>query len=109
MKRGEIWTAAGGADYAGKPRPVVVVQDSGFGDLASITICPLTSDPTEAPLLRLAVAPSSANGLKAVSRIMVDKVTTVPRSKLGRRIGRLAEADLRRLSRAIIVFLGLAD
>ncbi len=50
MKRGEIWTAAGGKDYAGKPRPVVIVQDDRFAGTDSITICAFTSDPTDAPL-----------------------------------------------------------
>ena len=53
MKRGEVWTAAGGADYAGKPRPVVIVQDDRFDATNSVTICAFTSDPTDAPLLRL--------------------------------------------------------
>jgi len=39
---------------------------------------------------------------------MVDKITTVPRSKLGERIGRLADQDMVGLGRAIVVFFGLA-
>lgn len=45
MKRGEVWTAAGGPDYAGKPHPVVVLQDDRFEDTKSITVCPLTTNP----------------------------------------------------------------
>lgn len=30
MKRGEIWTVAGGKDYGGKPRPVLIIQDDRF-------------------------------------------------------------------------------
>ena len=30
MKRGEIWTVSGGSDYAGKPRPAVILQDKRF-------------------------------------------------------------------------------
>ncbi|MGH7898877.1 MAG: type II toxin-antitoxin system PemK/MazF family toxin [Candidatus Binatia bacterium] len=108
MKRGEIWTAAGGTDYTGKPRPVVVVQDDRFDATASITVCAFTSDPTDAPLIRLLVEPSDTNGLKLASRLMVDKITTVPETKLGTRIGRLADGDIVRLNRAMIVFLGLA-
>lgn len=108
MKRGEIWTVAGGADYAGKPRPVVIVQDDHFDATQSITICAFTTDATEAPLFRLAVAPDAANGLRAESRLMVDKITTVPKARLGTRIGRLPEADLQRLNQAMLVFLGLA-
>ena len=84
MKRGEIWT------------------------MAVIAVCPLTSQPIEAPMLRINVAPSPENGLRAASRLMVDKVTTVPKSRLGQRIGRLADDDLLRLNRSLLVFLGLA-
>ena len=50
MRRGDIWTVSGGRDYAGKPRPVVIVQDDAFDPTDSITICAFTTDPTEAPL-----------------------------------------------------------
>ncbi|HKY85609.1 MAG TPA: type II toxin-antitoxin system PemK/MazF family toxin [Pseudorhodoplanes sp.] len=108
MKRGDIWAVAGGKDYAGKPRPVVVVQDDAFDATDSITICAFTTDATEAPLLRLPVEPNERNGLRARCRLMVDKITTVPKSKVGSRVGRLDDADMLRLNRAILVFLGLA-
>ena len=108
MKRGEIWTAAGGTDYAGKPRPIVILQDDRFDATSSITICAFTSDPTDAPLFRLVVEPSEVNGLEVVSRLVVDKVTTTPKAKLGRRVGRLADHDVVRLNRALMIFLGLA-
>ena len=106
MKRGEIWTVSGGG-YAGKPRPAVIVQDDRFDATASVTLCAFTSDETDAPVFRPAVAPSTSNGLRSVSRLMVDKMTTVPRDKLGERIGELGTEDLTRLNRAIVVFLGL--
>jgi len=108
VKRGEIWTAAGGKDYAGKPRPVVIVQDDRFAGTDSITICAFTSDPTDAPLFRAAVEPSETNGLKTTSRLMVDKVTTMPKAKLGDHVGRLPDHDVVRLNRAMMIFLGLA-
>jgi mRNA interferase MazF len=108
MKRGDIWTVAGGADYAGKPRPAVIVQDDDFDATPSITICIFTTNPAEAPLMRLAVEPNDENGLHAPSNLMVDKLTTVPRSKLGTRIGRLDDEDILRLNQAMVVFLGLA-
>ena len=108
MKRGEIWTAAGGTDYAGKPRPVVIVQDDRFNGTNSITLCAFTSDPTDAPLFRIAVEPSEINGLQVPSRLMVDKITTAPKQKFGTRIGRLADDDVLRLNRAMMIFLGLA-
>ncbi|MFG1245192.1 MULTISPECIES: type II toxin-antitoxin system PemK/MazF family toxin [Xanthobacter] len=108
MRRGDIWTVAGGKDYAGKPRPVVIVQDDTFDATDSITICAFTTDETEAPLFRLPVAPNARNGLRTTCRLMVDKITTVPKSKVGARIGRLDDEDVLRLNRAIVVFLGLA-
>jgi len=108
MKRGDIHTVAGGKDYAGKPRPVVIVQDDRFDGTDSITICAFTTDATEAPLFRLPVEPTARNGLHATCRLMADKVTTVPKAKLGARIGRLDDADIVRLNRAVLVFLGLA-
>jgi mRNA interferase MazF len=108
VRRGEIWTAAAGSGYAGKPRPVVVVQDDRFDVTDSVTVCAFTTDPTEAPLLRLRVEPDSRNGLHEPSSLMVDKITTVPRSKLGERIGRLGDDDMVRLGRAVLVFFGLA-
>jgi mRNA interferase MazF len=108
MRRGDIRTVAGGKDYAGKPRPVVIVQDDAFDATDSITICAFTTDPTEAPLFRLPVESTERNGLRSSSRLMVDKITTVPKSKVGERIGRLAEEDVIRLNQAMMVFLGLA-
>ncbi len=109
MRRGDVWIVAGGADYAGKPRPVVIVQGEAFHLIDSVTICPLTTDATDLPLFRLAIEPSNTNGLRAPSRIMIDKVSTVPKSKLGDRIGQLSDTDLLRVNRAMLVFLGLAD
>jgi mRNA interferase MazF len=107
MRRGDIFTVAGGGDYAGKPRPVVIVQDDAFDATLSITVCAITSKVSEAPLLRLPVEPSETNGLVTASRLMVDKITTVPKAKMGKRIGRLDDADMARLNQAMLVFLGL--
>jgi mRNA interferase MazF len=108
VKRGEIWTVAGGKDYAGKPRPVVILQDDRFDRTESITVCAFTTDPTEAPLFRLPVEPNETNGLRAICRLMVDKITTVPKAKISSLVGRLADEDMVRLNRAVLVFLGIA-
>jgi mRNA interferase MazF len=108
MKRGDIWTVAGGKDYAGKSRPVVIVQDDSFDATDSITICAFTTDETEAPLFRLPVEPNEHNGLRTACRLMVDKITTVPKTKVGARVGRLDDEDIVRLNQAALVFLGLA-
>ena len=108
MTRGDIWTVAGGKDYASKPRPVVIIQDDRFDDTDSITVCPFTTDPSGAPLLRIRVEPNAGNGLRSPCRLMVDKITTVFKAKLGRKMGRLSDQDMVRLNRAILVFLGIA-
>lgn len=108
MRRGEIWTVPGSADYAGKPRPVVIVQDDRFDATQSITICAFTTDETDAPLFRLPVEAHTRNGLRQPCRLMVDKITTVPKTKLGMPIGRLDDEDMVRLNQAMLVFLGLA-
>jgi mRNA interferase MazF len=108
VKRGEIWTVAGGKDFAGKPRPALILQDDRFDRTDSITVCAFTTDPTEAPLLRLPVEPTESNGLRAACRLMVDKITTVPKAKIGSLVGRLADEDMVRLNRALLVCLGIA-
>ena len=107
MRRGDIWTVSG-PGYAGKPRPAVIVQDQRFGATATVTVCPFTRFETEAELFRILIEPTAENGLHGSSRLMADKVTTIPRNNLGRSVGRLSSQDLSRLDRAITTFLGLA-
>ena len=109
MRRGDIHVAAPRGVDTGKPSPVVVVQDDRFDATASVTVCPLTTNPVDAPLIRIAVEPTAATGIEQLSQIMVDKITTMPRANLRDRLGRLADTDLLRLDRALLVFLGLAQ
>jgi mRNA interferase MazF len=109
LKRGEIWTVAGGPDYVGKPRPAVIVQSNKFDATPSVTICLLTTTPVDASPARFAIVPSDINGLQFESHAMVDKIATVPRSKAGYRIGQLDQRDVAKLNTAILLFLGLAD
>src|SRR5258708_40015155 len=109
MKRGEIWTVAGGVAPAGKPRAAVIVQDDRFDANDSIVVCPLTTDPTQAPIFRLPVQPGAQSGLRKPCRMMVDKLTAVPRRRFRTLIGSLASEEGKALNRAIFVFLGLAS
>jgi mRNA interferase MazF len=108
VKRGEVWTVSGGASYEGKPRPAVIVQEDRFDQTSSITLCAFTTDPTDAPLLRMLIEPTDRNGLESAARLMIDKITTVPKARLSKRIGKLDDEDTVRLNRALTVFLGLA-
>jgi mRNA interferase MazF len=109
LKRGEIWTVAGGADYVGKPHPAIIIQSDDFDSTPSITVCPLTTAAVKTVYARFAISPSAVNGLETDSHAMVDKISTIPKIKSGRRIGKLDAEDILRLNTAIALFLGLAD
>ena len=109
MRRGEIWTVAGGAAYIGKPRPAVIIQDDRFDANDSVVVCPLTTDPTSAPIFRLPIPSNRRTGLRVPCRLMVDKLTAVPRRRLGTLVGALSSEELKSLNRAVFVFLGLAE
>lgn len=106
IQRGDLATIAVSVAY-GKPRPALVVQADAFDSVASVTVAPLSSDIYDAPLLRITVQPSAATGLRKVSQVMVDKITTVPRFKIGRRMGSVEPTTLRAVSRALKGFLDL--
>jgi mRNA interferase MazF len=106
--RGEIWTASGATDYAGKPRPWLIVQSSRFAIEASVILCGFTTSLTEGSNLRPLVEPTPENGLNARSRIMVDKISTVSHGKLGKRIGTLSTDDMIRMEQALLLVLGFA-
>src|ERR1039457_1244929 len=86
----------------------MIVQDDRFDATGSITICAITSDKSEAPLFRIVIQPSDQTRLTTTSRLMVDKITTIPKSKLGSRIGNLDAVDMARVNQAMLIFLGLA-
>jgi mRNA interferase MazF len=52
------------------------------------------------------VEPTARNGLQSASRLVIDKITTVPKARLGSRVGKLNDADVIRLNRALTVFRG---
>ncbi len=108
MKRGDIVIISAQGDY-GKPRPAVVVQSDALDAADSVLVALLTSAVTEAPLYRFTIEPAPANGLKAVSQVMIDKVLAVPRAKCGPAIGRLSGTDMLVLNTMLSVMIGLAD
>lgn len=109
MKHGEIWTGGDDARDKTKSRPVVIVQATHFDVLDSVTICGFTKDPTDLPLFRILIEPSKRNGLVFPCRIMVDKILTIRKGRLGYRLGRLEDKDIARLNQAIATFLTLTD
>ena len=109
MKRGEIWTLAGGPDYTAKPRPAIIVQSDRFDATLSVSICPLTTTLVETIHVRFAIKPTGSNGLLLPSYAMVDKISTVPRSKVGRFVGHIGKRHLALLKQRIALFLGIAE
>ncbi|MDP1615384.1 MAG: type II toxin-antitoxin system PemK/MazF family toxin, partial [Methylococcales bacterium] len=91
----------------GKPRPALIIQSDLFAEHPSVTILPVTSELRNTPLFRIAVDADEHNGLSIISEIMVDKVQTVPREKIGNVFGHLAEEDMLAVSRTFAVFMGV--
>lgn len=109
MKRGDVVVVAATGDY-GKPRPAVIVQSDAFPDThASVIVCQMTSDLSDAPDFRITIRPHQGNGLREPSQIMVDKPVAIRRERVGQLIGRLDAAEIERLDRAIAFVMGLAD
>ncbi|MPV57093.1 MazF/PemK family toxin [Burkholderia sp. HI2761] len=107
MKRGSIVTVALQGDF-GKARPALVVQTDLFADHPSVALLLMSSEIVDAPLIRITIAPSKLNGLRALSQVAVDKMFTVRREKIGQTIGRLEDEAMVTVNRSLLVFLGLA-
>jgi mRNA interferase MazF len=107
MKRGDLVTIALQGDY-GKPRPALVVQSDLFSEHPSVTILPVTSDLRKAPLFRIDIEPTAVTNLEKRSQVMVDKVQTVPREKVEATFGRLDDATMLTINRALAIWLGFA-
>jgi mRNA interferase MazF len=107
VTRGDLTTVVISGEY-GKPRPALIIQDNRFADVPSITVLLLTSQLTDAPLLRISVEANDTTGLERPSHVMIDKTMTLSRGKLGQRMGRVDNDTMTRVSRALSVLLGLA-
>ena len=106
MRRGDLITIALQGQY-GKPRPALVVQSDLFDEHPSVTILPITSELRDAPLFRVPIKPSQANGLQQPSEVMVDKAQSVPCGKIGDTFGHVSAEDMLAVSRSLAVFLGV--
>lgn len=100
---------AAAGDY-GKPRPAVVVQTDALpASYQSVVLCQMTSTVLDAERIRITIEPRETNGLRVRSQIMVDKPTTVERSRIGQVVGRLADDEIANLDLALAFVMGLAD
>jgi mRNA interferase MazF len=96
-------------DY-GKPRPAVIVQTDALpAEHASVVVCQMTSELSEAPDFRVTIEPTVKNGLRAPSQVMADEPVTIRRQRIGRHVGRLDEQDIARVNVALAFVMGLAD
>jgi mRNA interferase MazF len=109
MRRGDVVTVAATGDY-GKPRPAVIVQTDALpAEHASVVVCQMTSESSDAPDFRVTIDPTESNGLRVRSQVMADKPVTIRRERIGRRVGRLDDNDIGRLNIALAFVMGLAD
>lgn len=109
MKRGDVVVVALPGDL-GKPRPAVIVQVDVLNDnLRTVLLCPISSFSSSPSFFRVSVEPTSENGLRLPSEIMVEKLQAANKSKVGQVIGRLDEPTLMKLARALVISLGLAQ
>src|SRR3546814_3129743 len=91
---------------SGKPRPALIVQSNLLAELESLVICPITSAVRDAAF-RITVEPDNANGLRVLSQVMVDKLSTLPRSKISKPFGRLDDERMKAVDRALLLVVGL--
>ena len=108
LTRGAVVIASIG-EPSGKPRPFVVIRSGHFAEHSLVTLMAFTSALTEAPLLRVTVEPSPQNGLGTTSQAMIDHIQSVRLQRIGEVVGQLADADLQAITRAMAIYLGLAD
>jgi mRNA interferase MazF len=108
ITRGDIVIVAARGTYTGKPRPALIVQSDAFNSThASITLCPMTSEVIDAALFRVSVPPGERTGLDGPSQIMIDKVVSVPRAAIGKRIGTCNDDELLAVNDALHGWFGL--
>ena len=107
MRRGDLVTIAVQGDF-GKPRPALVIQSDPYDAHATVTVLPVSSDLVAAPLFRIAIQPTTENGLHKRSQVMADKALTVRRDKVGPTFGRIDADSMVEVERCLAVFLGIA-
>ncbi len=105
MQRGDLVTVSLQGDY-GKPRPALIIQSDLLSELESVVLCPVTSDLRNVAF-RVTVEPNPANGLRVISQVMVDKLSTLPRAKISEPFGRLDDERMKAVERALLLVVGL--
>lgn len=107
MRRGDLVTVAMPGDF-GKPRPALVIQSDQFDRNATVTVLLVSGTLVDAPLIRLTTEPTLENGLRKASQVMIDKIMTVKRDRLGEAFGRIDDETMIAVNRSMALFLGFA-
>ena len=107
LKRGDLVIVSAPGSY-GKPRPALVIQSDIYDGNGSLAVLLMTThvDP-DIPLLRHTLQPCEANGLLATTDVMIDKIFTIPRDRMGQRIGHLTSSEMTEITSAFALFLGM--
>ena len=87
---------------------MLIIQADDFPETGSITICPLTTHEVGTKYARASVEPTADNGLRQPCFAMTDKISTMPRERLGKHLGTLKPTAMAPINQAMLVFLGLA-
>ncbi|MFO7641894.1 MAG: type II toxin-antitoxin system PemK/MazF family toxin [Candidatus Competibacteraceae bacterium] len=109
MRRGDLVTVAAPGDY-GKPRPAVIIQGDPLNQAEprGTIVALMTGAVRDAPLLRLTVEPTPENGLGLTSQVQINRILTLPVTKVGPVIGRLTDQQQVELNRLLALVIGLA-
>ena len=104
MLRGEIWTLQDDG-YASKARPVVIIQGETGDTFDSVILCLFTTHDSTDIENRVAVYPTTKNGLRKPSFVMTDKIITIAKSELGDLVGALTSEQMHAISRQLAKLL----
>ena len=106
MNRGELWVGSG-PGFAGKPRPVLVVQDDALSGFRTRAVCLVTSNDDPHFENRVRIEPSAVNGFGHTSWVMTDKIFSFRKDQFTVRMGRLTDGEMEKVSEQLRKVLGL--
>ena len=104
-QRGDLVTVSLPGAYE-KPRPALVIQSDLLAELESVMLCPITSELKNAAF-RVTLEPNPANGMRALSQVMTDKISTLPRAKVSTPFGRVDDERMKAIKRALLLAIGV--
>jgi mRNA interferase MazF len=92
----------------GKPRPAVVVQNSRLTPvMESVVIALVTTSAKGGRHVRIRVEPTEPNGLRATSRIMVDKLFAIHKHRIKQVVGMVDQGTMLQVDEALRTILAL--